>query len=151
MSSFPPNTELVTVYWLKGIPDLNPDLVGTTLPRDNSTWAASGFVQVGPVSGGGPAVHIPVMEPVVSIHCWATRSGTSGKPPWGKANTLAMAIVNHCQLTPGLVPRQPVLPAQFNPAVVRTAYPMQDPRRAPGDPGAYAHYIFDLAIRWVPL
>jgi len=50
--SIPPNTELVAMRWLQGLSGLAPAMVSTNIPRDNATWAASGFVQVVGAVGG---------------------------------------------------------------------------------------------------
>ena len=58
MSLLIPNTELVAVSWIKGIPGIPVSSVSTTLPSDNTTWSASGFIQVPFVVGGSPDIFL---------------------------------------------------------------------------------------------
>ncbi|HET9384510.1 MAG TPA: hypothetical protein VFO67_05135 [Gemmatimonadales bacterium] len=140
-----PNSELVTVAWLRGVPGIDPSQVSTSRPQDNSTWAGSGFVQVGPMSGQ-PDVYIPMRRPVASVHLWAVNLN-SGKPPWAKAAALGEAILADCQThEPRDVSDQ--LPAQYRGARVLSAYAMGEPRRVPGDLTSYAHFVFDLQLHW---
>jgi hypothetical protein len=136
--------ELVAVAWLRGVPGVPADGVATTLPSDNSTWAASGFVQVTAV-GGGPNPHLPVRASVVGVDCWAVNPG-SGRPPWGKANSLAEAVRDG---TLGPSGRVVDLAAAGLSARVLEAYLLSEPRRVKGDAASYARYSFDMAMPWV--
>lgn len=146
-----PNSELVFEAWLKGIDGVPPNGVGTTLPGDNTTWAASGFVQYS-VVGGSPGVYVPEREPVFTVDCWAVRLN-SAKPPWGMANNLAETIVEACyQGVDETIPTARVVTISrsgYEQARVQSAYPLTEPRRMPGDEARFARYQFDLALFWV--
>lgn len=143
------NTELVAVAWLQGADGMEPGQVATTLPTDVSTWAVSGFVQVCPVVGGAPQLHYALREPVVQVDFYAVNPG-SGKPPWGKAASLAEVLVAatfdeaRMQRTLTLLPGYPQ-------ARVLTAHFLSEPRRLPGDDSSYARYSADLALHWISL
>lgn len=147
-----PNSELVTVAWIKGITGIPSSSVGTTLPGDNTTWATSGFVQVG-VAGGTPDIDLPVARPVMDVRCWAVNPG-SARPPWGKANQLAeiiRAACYHPQDDDDPTQRTVTLPAGYQQARVLCAYWVTEPRRIPGDEARYACYGGDLAVHWVAI
>ncbi|HEY9474676.1 MAG TPA: DUF4082 domain-containing protein [Mycobacteriales bacterium] len=144
------NTDLVAVAWLSGVDGVPSDAVATTLPADNSTWAASGFVQV--TSGVGSSVNpdVPLRGPVVQVTCWAVNPD-SAKPPWGKANNLAETVWSACY-QPTDVPRLLTLRSGYPQARVLSLWPVSEIRRLPGgDISSYAAYTFDLAVRWVEL
>lgn len=148
---FLPQNELVAQAWLRDIEGVPDNAVGATLPADNSTWAASGFVQY-MVVGGSPGVYLPVSNPVMQIDCWATNAGGSSKPPWGKANYLASLIKNAGYggvNSPSAPAREVVLPAEYLNARVMAAYALTEPRRLPNDEARYARYQFDMQFRWV--
>ncbi|WP_354643862.1 hypothetical protein [Kitasatospora camelliae] len=136
-------TELVAEAWLKGAVG---DIVATKLPRDNTTWAASGFVTVG-TTGGNTGLYVPLRSPALTVTCWAV-APSSNRPPWNKANVLAETIVaatfDHAN-----TPRLLTLPAGYPHARVLTAYPAYEPRRIPDDPGSYARYDLGLVLNWV--
>jgi hypothetical protein len=136
--------ELVATAWLKTIVG---DRVATTLPKDNSSWAASGFCTIDTV-GGTPNLYVPLREPVTSVDCWAVNPD-SQKPPWGKASVLAEAVQAACYDHPA-IPQTVTLPAGYPAVQVRSAYLTGDPRRVPDDPSSYARYsIPGLVIAWV--
>jgi hypothetical protein len=138
------NHELVTIAWLKTIVG---DRVATMLPKDNASWAASGFVTTD-VVGGTPNLYVPLREPVMSVDCWAFSAG-SQKPPWNKASVLAQAIQAACWEHRS-IPQTVTLPTGYPAVQVRSAYCTGDPRRVPDDPSSYARYsIPGLAITWV--
>jgi hypothetical protein len=136
--------ELVAEAWLKTVVG---DRVATTLPKDNSSWAASGFCTL-VVAGGTPNMYVPLREPVIGVDCWAN-SPSSQKPPWNIAAALAEAIQAACYDHPG-IPQAVTLPAGYPAVQVRSAYCTGEPRRIPDDPSSYARYsIPGLAIAWV--
>ncbi|WP_445520437.1 hypothetical protein [Streptomyces sp. NEAU-174] len=143
------NTELVAVAWLQGAEGMEPGQVATTLPTDVSTWEANGFVQVCPAVGGSPQLHYALREPVVQLDFYAVNPN-SGKPPWGKAASLAELAVAatydeaRMQRTLTLLPGYPQ-------ARVMTAHFLTEPRRLPGDDSSYARYTADLALHWISL
>lgn len=139
------NNDLVAVAWIKAALGLTGG-VGTELPGDTSTWAASGFIQVGPVVGGASSAYNSQRAPVLSIECWAV-TPNSRRPPWGAANTLAERVWAAC----GAVPtsnRAVTLPAGFPKVMVHGAVALTDPRRIYGDDSAFAHYQFDVSLTW---
>lgn len=136
--------ELVAEAWLKTVVG---DRVATTLPKDNSSWAASGFCTL-VVAGGSPNMYVPLREPVIGVDCWAN-SPSSQKPPWNIAAALTEAIQAACY-DHRAIAQTVTLPAGYPAAQVRGAYVTGDPRRIPDDPSSYAHYsIPGLAIAWV--
>ncbi|OKI16627.1 hypothetical protein [Streptomyces sp. CB03911] len=137
------STELVATAWLRGIVG---DIVSTTLPRDNSSWAASGFVVVATV-GGTAGLYVPLRSPVVSVDCWAVAS-SSNRPPWNKAAFLAERIQAACYDIDA-TPRLLTLPANYPQARVLTAYTTYEPRRVPDDEASYARLNFGLTLNWV--
>ena len=141
------NTDLVACAWLGGVTGLTPAMVAATLPTDNTSWAASGFVTVR-TSGGSPGLYVPLRAPVVTVDCWAVNP-SSAKPPWGKANYLAELIDVGCRATN--VNRTLTLPTNYPAARVLSAYLVTEPRRAYGDQGDYARFVLDLALHWVDL
>jgi hypothetical protein len=154
--SLRPTTELVARAWLRTASGFSAAMVDTRLPRDASSWADSGFVTVGnglappagAVVGGSIQPHCYVREPVVSIHAWAVHP-SSGRPPWNRANYLAELVAAACEDKDSMQ-RLLTLPAGYHSARVLSAH-CPEPRRMPGDEGAYAHYQIDLVMHWVPL
>lgn len=136
-------TEQVAVSWLKGVVG---DRVATTLPKDNASWAASGFCTVVTV-GGGAQMYVPLREPVVAVDCWAVNPD-SQKPPWFKAARLAEAIQAECLAHP-TVPRTVILGGGYPNAQVKTAYTAYELRRINDDASSYAHYSLGLSLSWV--
>lgn len=140
-----PNPELVACAWLSLV--FPSAMVGTTLPADNTSWAASGFVMANSV-GGYSAVNVPVISSVVGVQFWAC-APSSGKPPWGKAANLAETVRMACY-DQDLIGARVVLPLDFPDAQVFTAYLVSEPHRALSDPANYARYLADLQINWRP-
>lgn len=141
------NSELVAQAWLAGVPGLSGQMVATTLPEDNSTWAASGFVTLA-VVGGNPAMYTPSRGPVLQVDAWAV-SPSSNKPPWGKAANLGELITAACQSAGA--ERVVTLPGSFPRARVLSTYMVTEFRRAYGDQGDYARYTANLMVKWVDL
>jgi hypothetical protein len=151
--SLAPTSELVALAWLGTLPDLTTNMVDTTLPADQDTWAELGFVTLGADSGGiiggTPNKDMPLRAPVVSVHCWAVAPG-SARPPWNKAAVLAEQVVAGT-FDETTMRRILTLPAGYSAARLNEAYPLTEPRRIPGDQGGYAHYQLDLQMHWVAL
>lgn len=139
------NTELVAVAWLKGVSGLSNGMVGTSLPKDVTSWSSTGFVTAR-VVGGAPGLYVPMRNPVITLDFWAV-SPNSNKPPWGMANHLAELV----RLGTEAAGRNVTLPTGFNTATVKKAWLVSEPRRAFGDDGAYAHYIADMQMSWTDL
>jgi hypothetical protein len=140
-----PNDEIVTVAWLKAAVPYLGSAVATELPKDNTSWSASGFTKVSAI-GGDPDLYVPVSKAAMSIDCYGA-STNSGRPPWNLAGQLAeqikAAIWEH-----GTVPRVVALPAAYASARVMTVIPRSEPRRVPDDVAAYARYTMDIEIWW---
>jgi len=143
-----PTNELVAVAWLsQRVAGLVAAQVGTTLPKDVTTWADAGFLQVQALPGGSPDVDVPVRRPVFQLDGWATTPG-SAKPPWNLANRLVELVRQATEANDALYGRTIVLPANYLEARVQAAYLVSEPRRIPGDPAGYARFTLDLAIDW---
>lgn len=146
MASLHPNSEQVAVAWLKGITYLG-SRVATELPRDLTTWSASGFTTVAAAGGAAP-LYVPLRTPVLGVQAVAVAPG-SGRPPWNQAAAMAEAIVA-ATLDHKNVPRRVTMPSgDYAPAFVRSAYLVAEPRRVPGDAADYARFSLDLVLDWV--
>jgi hypothetical protein len=143
------NTDLAVTAWLAGLPGLNSGMVATTLPEDNTSWAASGFVAARTV-GGTPEMYVPLRQPVVSVDCYAVPPAGGNKPQWGQANNLAETIVSACYSTSNFGATL-AGPAGYPHMRMLQAHPLQEPRRVYGDRSFYARYSFDLQVYWIPL
>jgi PKD repeat protein len=141
-----PNAELVAVRWLQGVNGIAAGMVATTLPRDNSTWAASGFVRVDSIVGGEVDAETGYRSAVASITLWAANP-SSGRPPWWKAARLGELIAADCE-PPARGHRLLTIGTGYRNARVTGVVPRNDPRRLPGDPGSYAKYQMDLSLSW---
>lgn len=146
--SFPPTNALVAAAWIaQRVPGFTSAMVATQLPRDTTTWATSGFVQVTPITGT-PDVDIDVRRPLVQIDTWATSGGTN--PPVGKANVLAERI-RIATFDGALYGRPVVTKDGYDNAIVLSAYVLTEPAEVTDDPSGYARFTFDLALDWVRL
>lgn len=137
------NTDLVAMVWLSE--SFPSSMIGTTLPEDNSSWAASGFVQVTAMGGRADSL-VGMISPIVAVDCWAVQL-TSNKAPWGKSNNMAETI-RHAALLAR--PHALTLPGNYPKARFFTAYLVTEPRRIP-DPSSYARYNFNLQLNWAPV
>lgn len=147
---FHANTELTATAWLSSLDGVPSDAVATTLPTDNSTWSASGFVQVGPPVGSTTSLYVPMRGPVVSVTCWAVNPN-SKRPPWGKANNLAETIVAACY-DQGNFHGALTLRDSYPQVRVHSASALTEPRRVPGgDISEYAAYQFNLSLKWTEI
>lgn len=135
--------ELVATAWLKTVVG---DRVATTLPKDNATWAASGFCTL-VTAGGTPNMYVPLRDPAIGVDCWAVNP-QSQKPPWNKAAVLAEAIQGACYDHPA-ISQTVTLPAGYPTARVLSAYTTGESRRIHDDASSYARYsIPGLVIAW---
>lgn len=142
-----PNTELVAVAWLKAAVAYLGSRVATELPKDTSTWSASGFTTVAAAGGDAP-MYVPLRHSVVGVQTVAV-APSSGKPPWNMASQMAEQIVA-ATLAHKTVPRRVTMPSNlYAPAFVRSARCLTEPRRVPGDAGDYARFTLDLLLDWV--
>lgn len=141
------NADLVGVAWVSGISGISPAQVATTLPEDNASWSASGFVEL-TVVGGSPGIDTPIRHSVFQVDAWASNPNSS-KAPWGKAFTLAELVVTGAYpLNPLLAARNLVMPAAFGSARVMSAVVLSEPRRIENDEASYARVTFDLQLNW---
>jgi hypothetical protein len=141
-------SELAGIAWIGSIPGLSTQMVATTLPADDTTWAPTGFITLA-VVGGSPDINLPVKRPVFQVDCWAVKPG-SNKPPWWRANVIAETIRNATLRRTG-INRLLAITAGGVPypgATVLTAYLLTEPRRLYSDAADYARYAFDLAMAW---
>lgn len=143
------NSELIAVAWLQGAAGMEAGQVATTLPADEGTWAANGFVQVPMVVGGTPQLHYALREPVVQVDAWAVNPN-SGKPPWGKAASL-MELIVAATYDVARMQRTLTLPSGYPQARVMTAHFVTEPRRIPADNASYARFSADLILHWITL
>jgi hypothetical protein len=143
--SLPPTNALVAAAWIaQRVAGFTPAMVSTRLPRDVTTWQATGFVQVTPITGT-PDVDLDVRHPLVQVDTWAAGSTTS--PPIGKANVLAERI--RIATFDGALYGKPVeTPHDYDDAIVLSAYALTEPAEVPDDPSGYARFTFDLALDW---
>lgn len=141
---FQPNAEMAAVAWIKSIPGVDATKVATTLPADPDKWATTGFITV-QVVGGSPAVGVPMRNPVLAISAWKTVIN-SDKTPWGETQMLAETVFN-AFFDPALFPLRVENP-QFLPISIRTAWPLTEPRKVPGNAAGYAHVQFDAQFSW---
>ncbi|MCW2898568.1 MAG: hypothetical protein JWO67_833 [Streptosporangiaceae bacterium] len=138
------DTEMVAIAWLLGCTGISNGMAASTLPKDNTSWSATGFVTVSTLVGA-PNPYYPLRNPVLQVDCWATVPG-SNKPPWGIANNLAETVV---AATYGAAGRVVTLPAAgYPPARVLSAWVVTEPRRVYSDPADYARYMLHLGLTW---
>lgn len=140
-----PNSETVAVAWLKDAVPYLGGRVATSLPADNTTWAASGFATVS-VVGGEPERYLGWRRPIISVDVWGA-SPDSGKPPW---NLAAQQIeqIREATLRHQSTGRPVVQPANYMPARVGTVFFRTEPQRIRGDVANYAHYSVDVELWW---
>jgi len=149
---FPPTNAIVTVAWLsQRVTGFTEAMVATRLPRKAVDWAATGFIQVTPITGV-PDVDIPVRHPVVQVDCWAVKLDAEGnitnKPPVGRANVLAERVRIATE-DGALYGARVTTPAGYENAIVLSAYPLTEPVEITDDPSGYARITLDLALDWV--
>lgn len=149
-----PTSDVVLKAYLGAlIPELGGGArLATTLPEDRTVWAAAGFVTFG-VVGGTPNSEVMQRRPVFGLQCWAN-AGDSPKPPWGKAASLAEAIVDLGERrdTGRLFgAAQPTNGAPFDPFVVTHFRVLTEPRKLIDSGSAYARFVLDVELWWSPL
>lgn len=146
-----PNALIVAVAWVKGVDGIDATKVASSVPRDKSVWATTGFIQVGPIVGGTPDPHVRQRDSVVEISCHAVNPN-SIKPPWGKANTLAELVIEGTYGERGGGRNvSALLPSGYDGARVQTAYPTSEPREFDSPDNTVALYKFELTINWTVL
>lgn len=145
-----PTNELVAVAWLsQRVAGLTSSMVATSLPKDTSTWADEGFLQVQAIPGGTPDIDTFLRRPVFQLDGWAC-SPSSAKPPWNLANRLLELVrVATEDAQAGHYGKAVTLPDSYGAARVQSAYLIGEPRRILDDEAGYARFTVDLAIDWV--
>lgn len=143
-----PNSELVAVAWLKDAVPYLGGRVATSLPADETSWAAGGFTTVATV-GGTPENYVGWRMPVMSLDFWAMNPD-SGRPLWNlaaqQAEQVREAILDH-----GTVGRPVQLPAAYSGARVESVVMRTEPQRVRGDIANWAHFTMDVEFRWKAL
>lgn len=141
------NSEVAALTWLDSIAGVAPH--ATTLPADEASWEATGFLVVG-VVGGAPDADTPVRQTLVQLAAVAVRAN-SQRPPWNLAAKVGELVLAAAD--------PPWAPVQLQPSGVFAAYPpvvidmleaVTDLRRDRGDVGRHARFTFDLAVTWHP-
>ncbi|UYL87142.1 tail terminator [Microbacterium phage OscarSo] len=151
-----PTAGLVAQAWLaQRVPTFSAAMVASSLPRDVTTWADAGFVQVTIVPGAARVDSGEARGSLVQVDCWAVTVGADGsvaaKPPVAKATRLAELILRACDDDVQVFGRPVDMPANYLPARVLAVYPATDPSEIPGDPGGYARVTLDLRVDWARL
>lgn len=143
-------TRLVYVAWISTIAGLTASGVGNTLPPDDTTWSAGGYIVVPATVGGTPHTNAPLRRPVAQVECWATTPG-SGKPPWNKAAQLAEQIrfASYDRINFGRLLTITENGVPYPDAMVRAVTMLTEPRQIWGDVADYAGWSFDLALQWI--
>lgn len=149
------NNDLVAMTWLRGVPAIaalaTPAPVGSELPADATSWAATGFYTV-LTTGGTPHADFRLRRPVVTIFSWAVKIG-SKKPPWEEAARLAEYVFAACYdetANSAHATITPVIGTKTYPtALIKEINCLAEPRKVPGDDGGYARYMTDLELSWV--
>lgn len=162
------NSELAAITWLKTIPGLPTNAIGTTVPMgaDSSTppsWVNTGFVQVLVTGRGSTENNIPYRAPIITAHCWAA-SGNKQKPPWGQANDLAETIWAATLVEGNGIENLDLAVNVASPPTIRIlqVWGVQEPRRVPFgfptmgrgqfiNPGNTGQYTVDFQIAWAEL
>lgn len=153
------NSELVARAWLKTVPGLPVNQIGTTLPQDATTWEANGYVQLIAVGRGRSNMYYGYRAPVISVHCWAVQVGAQ-TPPWGKACDLAEAIYEELLIPNGRenldlgvtgAPKVRVLQASQIDEVQRIPWGFPSGKGSFIDPANTAHYTISFQLAWAEL
>lgn len=135
-------TRKVAVAWLTAL-GLN---AAAELPTDQTLWADTGFVT--PTgSGGSSNIDIPLIQPVVTLKCWAN-TPDSGEPPWNKATELAERIRWACFDGTGMTEFL-TLDHCDQKARVINAQVITEPRPSYSDDGDYACAVLDVRLHWI--
>jgi hypothetical protein len=146
----PVSSELAVWAWLQSIPGITPAMVSTRLPQDQTTWATTGFVRVGPEFGGALHREIPVRSPVMELHVYGTNPGTN-QPGWQTASDLAELIIQACYANHNLNNALDMPVPGYRQARVCGVWPDTDPRRNHNDVADYGHFELDVEFRWIEI
>lgn len=149
VGGYRPTNALVAVAWIgQHVEGVTPDMVATSLPRDLSTWAALGFVQVTILPRTADVNGLRRL-PVVQVDAWA-HTPDNVKPPVAKANGLAENVFAAASSLERYG-RTLTVKANYRNAYILGAYPLTEPAEVPGDPSGFARATFDMALDWAPL
>lgn len=150
-----PNAAMVAQVWLKGAANLPvpTNAIARTMPNleNNSSAAASGFIEIGGVIGGTPMVEVLKHQAVVEVNCWAPPRGTnSDKPARNKVGDLAGAIVESTyDQDPLNVQRLLVMPTGYRNARALTVQCLNEPNDVEGDESSWAKIRLELQFNWI--
>lgn len=146
---FRPTSALVAVAWIgQRVAGVTAGQVATKLPRDLSTWADLGFVQVTILPRAADVDGLRRL-PVAQVDAWA-HSPEGVKPPVPKAAGLA-ELVYAATGNAQLFGKPVAMPASYAGALALSAYPLTEPAEVPDDPAGFARVTFDMALDWAPL
>jgi len=154
------NSELAAIAWLKTVPGLPVNQIGTTLPQDQTTWAETGFIQPIVVGKGSSSKYYGYRSPVVMVHCWAVNPAKQ-TPPWWKADDLAETIFEHLLKEENGFENHDLPRPGYRKIRVLQAWVIEEPKRIPWgfpsgqgsfvDPGNAAHYTLSYQMAWAEL
>lgn len=135
-------TQKVSVAWLTAV----GLAAGDTLPTDTSTWADTGFITPY-ATGGSSNIDVPLVQPVVTLKCWAVSPDT-GVAPWNLAHNLAETVRAACFARTGME-QFLTLDHCDQQARVVNAYLIAEPRPSWADDGDYACVLVDMRLHWI--
>jgi len=153
-----PITPLVAVAWIgQRVPGLTAAQVATRLPRDLSTWADEGFVQLTPIPTGFDVDSGGRRRGLVQVDAWGVNvkaDGSAQRSPalnkaWRLANLVIVATEDELQRATGGFGAAVTMPPTYLGARVLAAYPQTEPAEVPNDPSGFGRVSFDLALDWV--
>ncbi len=150
-----PNSELVTLAWIRDVVTTYGVAAGTTLQGPDAetgalSWGDVGFITAAVVGGSVSGV-TPMREPVMSIDVYATNVGKA-RPPWGRANAIAEAIVVAARSVDWGDTQRPVtMPTGYGAARVSDASVLTEPERRPADEANFARFGFEMSVSWLAL
>lgn len=147
---WPATSELVAVTWLgTRVAGISPGQVGMTLPKDVTTWADEGFLQVQALPGGSADIDGLGRHPMLQLDAWGAKAG-SDKPQWALANRLLELVRLATEGAQDGYYGMPLsLGPNFAPVRVQAAYLVSEPMRVNGDPSGYGRFTTDLMLDWV--
>jgi len=149
------NAELTTAAYVRAIVAAYDTAVGAVLqgpdPSGVVQWGPTGFVQFTTV--GDPIdMYVPVRHSVVSLDIWAVNTGSSKKPPWNLAYSIAETIIaaqyDLAVIGAGDTHAVVSLPSGYPNARVAGFVMRNGPMRRPSDQADFAHLGMEAEISW---